>query len=716
MKVNTFSKIGICVGALALVVGTFAAPAQADPTTGTYGQLVGLGSDTTQDVVNGLAAAITPAPASSPAAGSLASYFATGTATVITRSGAASIPRASGSGAGRDMLRVAIGQTASASISASNGSGSTATVTVAKADALGMIDFARSSGGPASELSTGVLTYIPFARDAVTVAVNPASPLAVVPFVVGTASVVGEPSLYNIYRGDVRYAYVSGSAGSYVYVGVGATNTVPIGAAETTQAYPIQAYLPKSGSGTRSYFIGKIGLTEANITSINTATANTVKDTFGSPAVSVEEHDGTVTVDNNAAITPFSISQWVSQANAMATDRRHSAVLIGLNAIAATTGSGTAYATNPLYTALVRDVYNIVPSRLADKSTGPIKDMFVGTGSKVCQASATITAFGFMLMPATNAASTCGYTGVRAYAASASTIDLALASSTVASNEQFSATVTVASTHDQGGTVYIVDNADADPTHSVASYALRPGQTSATFSFSPSAAGEFTYHAEFVPTLGGIAGSASTNAPVMVTVPAAHVAISAKATTKVGVATNVIVYSYDGSPLGGTLTLKNGDSVLGTAVLDAGELAASISFIPTSVSNLALNATYTAPVGASVGNGATASSKTVTVGKGTAVITVAPVVSVRKAVAAKVVVTLTGVVGAQPGGTITVKEGATSRGTGTLVATTGAATSKVTVTLSKFTTVGTKTLTVYYNGSPLWNTATKTPVTVVVTL
>jgi hypothetical protein len=706
MKVNTFSKFGICVGAIALIVGTFAAPVQADPAAATFGQLVGLGSDTTQDVVNGLAAAITPGAASVAPAGSLASYFATGSSTVVTRSGAAEIPRASGSSSGRDMLLVSMGALASKTITAANGLGGVSSLSATKDNSVGMIDFARSSSGLSTALSNGVVTYIPFARDAVTAAVNPASPLAVVPFVLGSAEVPGEPSLYNIYRGVVRYAYITGDEGSYAYNSVGATaEAAPAG----TTAYAIQAYLPQAGSGTRSYFISKVNLTEPNVITINTATPDTIKSTYGE-GLAVQEHDGSVVESDPHGVVAFSISQWVAQANLKAeTDRRHGAVLTPMNGVAPTTGSGTSFATNPLFTAMVRDVYNIVPSRLADDETSAINDMFVGATSKVCAASSTITAFGFGLMPANTPATTCGYTGLRAIAASSSTVTLAIADTSIARTGTFSATVNVTSTHDQGGTVYIVDAADNE----LGSGTVAAGQTSATFTVAPRASGEATLHAEFVPTLTGIAGSSSTDVPVTVTTEDATVAISAKATSKVGAAMNAIVFVADGSPLGGTVVLKNGATVIGTVVLEADELAASFTFTPKTRS-VVLNATYTAPVGSLIGNGT--ATKTLTVAKGKPVVTTAAVPTVRTSVAPKVTVTLTGIAGLKPSGTVTIKEGATTRGTGTLVATAGAtvATSKVIVTLSKLS-VGTHYVTVTYNADTLWDTATKTLVKIIVT-
>ena len=59
MKITSISKAAIAVGINALVFGGLVVgPANADPGVGVYGDLVGTGSDTTQDVLNGLSTAL----------------------------------------------------------------------------------------------------------------------------------------------------------------------------------------------------------------------------------------------------------------------------------------------------------------------------------------------------------------------------------------------------------------------------------------------------------------------------------------------------------------------------------------------------------------------------------------------------------------------------------------------------------------------------------
>jgi ABC-type phosphate transport system substrate-binding protein len=130
------------VGALAFT----ASPAMADPTgSPTFRTLAGVGSDTTEGVLNGLSEIVVDGTGTKL----IASYDAFGTATIQTKSAAAcTINRPAGSGAGVTALV--------ASLDAGNG----------------CLDFARSSSNNSSSYAGKNLTYIPFGVDAVTYAVR----------------------------------------------------------------------------------------------------------------------------------------------------------------------------------------------------------------------------------------------------------------------------------------------------------------------------------------------------------------------------------------------------------------------------------------------------------------------------------------------------------------------------------------------------------------
>jgi len=129
------------VGALAFT----ASPAQADPSgSPTFRTLAGVGSDTTEGVLNGLSNVVTIGGTKV-----IASYDAFGTATIQTKDNAACIiNRPAGSGAGVTALV--------ASLDAANG----------------CLDFARSSSNNSASFPGKNLTYIPFGVDAVTYGVR----------------------------------------------------------------------------------------------------------------------------------------------------------------------------------------------------------------------------------------------------------------------------------------------------------------------------------------------------------------------------------------------------------------------------------------------------------------------------------------------------------------------------------------------------------------
>lgn len=129
------------VGALTFT----ASPAMADPAgSPTYRTLAGVGSDTTEGVMNGLSEVVLD----SAGVKQIASYDAFGSAQIQTKATGCVINRPAGSGAGVTALV--------ASLDAGNG----------------CLDFARSSSNNSASYAGKNLTYVPFAVDAVTYGVR----------------------------------------------------------------------------------------------------------------------------------------------------------------------------------------------------------------------------------------------------------------------------------------------------------------------------------------------------------------------------------------------------------------------------------------------------------------------------------------------------------------------------------------------------------------
>jgi ABC-type phosphate transport system substrate-binding protein len=154
--------------AVGAAVVTTVAPAGADPQF--VDSFVGVGSDTTQDVMNGHAGFANgdpyPPAVSSEETGyrGISSFNALLAGTpdncITPKVKAPTIYRSNGSSEGRRALSRAIDGTPYGPVAQCGGSKSVA----------GLIDFARSSAGPASGDTGTALTYIPFARDALTFA------------------------------------------------------------------------------------------------------------------------------------------------------------------------------------------------------------------------------------------------------------------------------------------------------------------------------------------------------------------------------------------------------------------------------------------------------------------------------------------------------------------------------------------------------------------
>ncbi|MFJ5546579.1 substrate-binding domain-containing protein [Streptomyces sp. NPDC093225] len=306
MRVNSMRRAAVVVAGTALLsVSALTNTALADPAQGEYRQLVGVGSDTTQDVMN-RHGSLSVDSNGIPDKQLIASYDATGSVNVKTRRSKCSLPRPNGSSAGITALvnDVAAGTKC--------------------------IDFARSSRGP-QDTTTTDLTFIPFAKDGVTYAVRKDS---------GLPKSLTKATLVKIYNCQTR----------------------------KLNGITITPLIPQAGSGTRSFWLKQMGLVEGSLPSCVTDRAG-----------AVQEHDGRA-LTGAGDIMPFSIPQFISQANAAKTkveDRRGAAALGKLDGHVPVF-NGVLNLKFPI----TRDVYNVVQtSRLGISS---VKSAFVGKTSQVC--------------------------------------------------------------------------------------------------------------------------------------------------------------------------------------------------------------------------------------------------------------------------------------------------------------------------------------------
>lgn len=347
MKIKKGLGAGLAMAGIAALAMTVTAPAHADTNAGSTTTLAVTGSDTTQDVMEGLSNVIkvNNAPV-------LSNYLAIPVGrTITTRTGNANCTFVApkNSGEGTDALSAAMrGQSFSTST-----------------NMTGCVNVARSSGGanPTTSPGVGSMTYIPFATDAVTYAVQAAS---VVPKALNKADLI---------------AIYTANTGSCIF----------------------EPLIPAAGSGTRSFFRGFLGLTSDTIGAAG-GWGTCVKDTVNGQ--SVQEHDGRFLTNGNQLV-PISVGQFIAQASGTINDLRGSA---SLGAVDFTAGgvTGTDNATSPLlmqtnFGTATRQVYNVVPT--TETTNGSLtQQVFVGANSLVCQNLATINKYGF------GAATSCGDT------------------------------------------------------------------------------------------------------------------------------------------------------------------------------------------------------------------------------------------------------------------------------------------------------------------
>ncbi len=318
-----FTKTLAAVAGVGLVAAGLltATPASADPVGTPAGgdrALVGVGSDTTQNVLNALSEVVTIGGVKQ-----IASWDAVGTGTFQTRTGNAACTytraEANGSTNGRSRLLESL--------------------TAANARS-GCLDFSRSSSARGTFTSTPSMTWVPFATDTFSYVVR---------------SDGGVPR--NLTLAEMQGIFKCQN---------------------TPDIYPV---LPQTGSGTRSFWLTTMGITEAQITA-GTYPCLTGAGTTASRAYPQEHDARTLKVDE---IYPFSVGLWNTQAAGINADNRGNSVVGQVAGVMAQAPTANFSITRP--------VFNIIPT--ANVGVAPWSTVFVGAGSLVCAQSQVIVNQGF---------------------------------------------------------------------------------------------------------------------------------------------------------------------------------------------------------------------------------------------------------------------------------------------------------------------------------
>ncbi|MEV6761072.1 Ig-like domain repeat protein [Streptomyces sp. NPDC051105] len=638
--------------AAAVVAGglALASPAYADPTpAGTFRQLVGVGSDTTQDVMNALAgdtvngtSYASTALKSSTGAG-LASYDAIGSATIQTRSGGPSFNRPNGSGPGRTAL--------SDSLTGDKFNDTTV---------AGQVDFARSSGGP-TNLVGNALTYIPFARDAVGVAVR------------GTGLdtlTVGQ--LFDIYKA---------------------------GSTHTLNGQTVHPVLPQLGSGTRKFFLAAIGLNEG---------------TVDTTLPTVQENQANAALTQDGALVPFSVGSWIAQNNHIAPDYSSNAVAAGAHLASIQLPTDTGGVTSPVTTVdgklapvshyyenstFGRDVYNVVPTRAIDPTSiffdKDIYDVFVTSGDHEAatasdSAEEVIADFGFLNEPyngSINQAKHARVGGLESTTVGSAPDKPTLKTTVGDASLKLSWTPSTIKPA-LPVTDYRVTLKDAD-----GGVIITKDLPSTTTSFSFTGLATGTYGVTV--TADNLVG-AGTEATWTGAVKYASTTKATTATTAYGKTPKVAVTvtGTHGVKPTGKVTVKDGTTVVGTGTLD------SSGKVSIGLSNHLKVATHSLSVSYPGTSKLNASSTTVSlkITKATPAVSTSHPTSVSHTAKGKVTVKVTAT-GTTPGGTVRIYQGSKVIATGTLSG------GKVTITLPKLAK-GKHTLHAFYVGSSTVNSKT----------
>jgi phosphate transport system substrate-binding protein len=388
MKLKSFLVAAAGSAVLAGTVLGIAGPAAADPAAPTT--VAGGGSDTTQDVMDAIAKSISGTANTIGSWNAILGTSVHGPITPKSTAACTDISRPNGSGEGVTALRRSLSGTTGypATTTATYAAGTGATV-----PALGSqcFDFGRSSSGPGANAAPtdGLLQYVPFALDGVTMAVGPAT---------GTSAtqITGSFDL-----AELQSMYSTGTPA----VGSDGVTYDP-NPADGVTGTPIHLLVPQSGSGTRNFFAGVMGI---NATTLPAWVSDQYTPTGSTTPASVQEHDGTAVQLDHNAIMPFSTAQWIAQATGHS-DRRHGAVLQTVSGVAPIDANGKLNESFP--SALLREVYNVIPFSATTATGTTLFNIFVSPSTlnpnRVCGRTSLITEYGFGLLTNAPKGHTCG--------------------------------------------------------------------------------------------------------------------------------------------------------------------------------------------------------------------------------------------------------------------------------------------------------------------
>jgi hypothetical protein len=342
-----------CITTVGLALGI--SPAKAiDPVAQKFAIV---GSDTLEDVVgalvNGSDITGTGITITTSDSSTMGSFDATGTGTIITKQYGTRFQRPNGSGDGRTALTALINGTAYTSSYSSRDK--TYDATTLKS---GSIDIVRaSSGGTQAGDSTDIMQRFSFGRDAIALAYGSA-----VTFPVATGYIPAA-ALKLLYQCD----------------------------STTLTAYNVsKVWIPQAGSGTRTDFLSKAGLSDtqdilANLDGESNYVVNTPSGTTAATAPALgggcvhvgQEHDASTLGTRD--ITPMSASRWIAMKNGGSYNKAGTATLGGFVSVSGTpttypspvSGSGSNLRPAVAYykdSTWGRDTYLFVDRRRVDNS------------------------------------------------------------------------------------------------------------------------------------------------------------------------------------------------------------------------------------------------------------------------------------------------------------------------------------------------------------